>query len=235
MKNIVELSDEALMQIVLNGLEAFIVQHHHVKRSGIEMHGHLLGDFTQTTRNRKIQVTHFSCDTSATMMPAYVSWKNESDHLKRSLVEGFGLCYLGQIHSHPYLNSDWPTVADARRIGAEFSDTDIETGQATLQEYHARYGDEWHLEMVPTFYHMQNAIFVKYYDEFKPEFSIGNVRCFLRADIYELLDREMTRNSAKIHSDFIETGRERGIDIGRVRLKPGCKYTLQRVQNGEAI
>lgn len=235
-KNIVELSDEALMQIVLNGLEAFIVRHDHVKRSGIEMHGHLAGFYSETVRQRKIQVTHFSCDTSATMMPGEVSWKYESNILKRSLISGFGLDYLGQVHSHPYMTGDWPSVAEARRVGAEFSDTDIEAGQSMLKDFHQRYGDVWHLEMVATFYHTKNAVHVKKYDELKPEFSIGNVRCFLRADIYEIIEGgEITRQPAVIRSPFIQKGRERDVDIGRVRVKPGRKYTLQRVQNGEAI
>lgn len=236
MKNIVELSDEALMQILLNGLEAFIVRHDHVKRSGIEMHGHLAGSYVETTRQRKIQVTHFSCDTSATMMPGSVSWKHESNILKRSLISGFGLDYLGQIHSHPYMTGDWSSVAEVRRDGAEFSDTDVEAAQNILQDFHERYGDVWHLEMVATFYHTKNAVHVKSYDEHKPEFSIGNVRCFLRADIYEIIEGgEITRQSAVIRSPFIQKGRERDVDIGRVRVKPGRKHTLQRVHNGEAI
>lgn len=44
MNHIVEVTQDALTQMLLNGFEAFVIKHGGKKRSGIEFHASLYGD-----------------------------------------------------------------------------------------------------------------------------------------------------------------------------------------------
>jgi hypothetical protein len=85
MRHYIELSEHALLQILMNGIEAFVVIHNNRKRSGVEIHGYCFGSTENTTTTMRHKIDFFSADTSSVMMPGYCISDRDNSHVGGAL------------------------------------------------------------------------------------------------------------------------------------------------------
>ncbi len=185
MKHTVEVTQSALTQMLLNGFEAFVIKHGNNKRSGIEFHASIYGDIEVNDKEDKCRsiIQFISADTSAKMGSGSVDTSEEAEDLKEQLAEQMGVYRLGNMHSHPYLLEEMP-LDEVRKRGCEFSAGDIECFLQQLERYESE--DAYVLELVLTIKQLekQNSARDGRIAENAIEFSVGNCKCFLRAQTF---------------------------------------------------
>lgn len=125
---IIRISENALIQMCLNGLEAYLIKHRvgARKSSKLETFGLLWGnEITLPNRKTLYSVDMLSIDTSAEMGKATCDPKDEALELKRDLMTSFWPQYdfIGDFHTHPW-NHYSEVVKDKLY---EFSETDYES------------------------------------------------------------------------------------------------------------
>ncbi len=242
MKHYVEVSDQALVQIVMNSLEAFVVLHKGRKRSGIEMHGVLVGykdeheEDTQTSKQYKIDF--FSPDTSAVMMPDHCIPQAESESLKNEVARCFSdFEVIGAFHTHPYLYTEIKQddkLDFMRKEGCHFSDEDMDFFTAKLLN-NSQEDENYQLEGVLAVFNSK-----KYNDKRDGrledednvfEFSVGNLKCFLRMQVFSLdeegaIQEEETILKCSCLEKFKYIGKS-FFDFGRIKVKDNKKVILE--------
>jgi len=127
--HIIRISEDALIQICLNGLEAYSISHkgNNQQRNRLETYGLLWGYEVPLPGEKKLYSVEFvSIDTSAEQDHQSVDPNDQSLELKRELITSFWPHYdfLGDVHTHPYEHySDVITIkgyelsnADTKRI-----------------------------------------------------------------------------------------------------------------------
>jgi len=235
MKHYVEVSDQALVQIVMNGLEAFVVVHKGRKRSGIEMHGLLVGDKYDTQTTKRYNIDFFSPDTSAVMMPGYCIPQSESESLKNEVAQCFSkLEVIGALHTHPYLNTEIKQddkLDFMRKTGCHFSDEDIDWFTDKLLN-NSQEDENYLLEGVLAVFNSK-----KYNDQRDGpleenvfEFSVGNLKCFLKMQVFSL-DEEggIHEEETILKCSYLENFKyiSGAFDFGRIQIKENKKVILE--------
>lgn len=229
MKHIVQINQQALTQMLLSGFEAFVIKHGNYKRSGIEFHGTVYGDIS--INNSKKTITHkvqfLSADTSAVMKSGSVEFNLESTDLKESLAEQLGYYQLGMMHSHPYLSDEMP-IEEVRERGAHYSEGDLESFEWQLNRYGS--DEAYHLEILLTIKQMERFNSAKdgRIDENSFEFSVGNSKCFLRAQVFTKDPEDgIALAETALECDFLEAYQHLEAEFGRIKPKPGRKRVLE--------
>lgn len=204
MKHKVVISDDALFQMITAGLEAYCVKHPHKRETGIECIGQLWGHYTRTSRTSKFLIKSLTIDTSARMNRSWVQDDNETLDLKMKVAQLFqdSFIWLGDFHSHPYVESEISNAQMLRRgRNHNFSEADVaRSWQSTPVE-----DTSLMLSLVMTFYRMQRTNIEKdgRIDDNTFEFSIGNVKCWLHAQVYNV--EEKTAEETVVETDFLES------------------------------
>ncbi len=229
MKHIVQINQQALTQMLLSGFEAFVIKHGKYKRSGIEFHGTVYGDISINKIKKTIthKVQFLSADTSAVMKSGYVEINIESTNLKENLAEQLGYYQLGMMHSHPYLSHEM-AIEQVRERGANYSEGDLESFEWQLNRYAS--DEAYHLEILLTIKQMErfNAAKDGRIDENSFEFSVGNCKCFLRAQVFGKDDKtDIILLDTVLGCDFLENYQHLEAEFGRVKPKAGRKRILE--------
>ncbi len=104
---VIAVSENALIQTVLNGLEAYSIlnTNHRAHNYGLETYGLLWGHELLMSDNRTMMsIEMVSIDTTAKTTKDYCIPNEESLKLKRDLLTSFWPKYdfLGDFHTHPY-------------------------------------------------------------------------------------------------------------------------------------
>lgn len=188
MKHIVSLSDSAFFSFVSAGFEAYFVRHAGRIHRQLEMNAQLFGRKVILKTQTKHFVDVVSVDTSAHMKKHAVVANCESTKIKKALSELIGYKHLGSAHSHPYGLKE-EKLSYVREHGANFSESDIDAIQHSLLNF----GHDTHVELLLTLlpqknFSKQNDLQLA--DDFI-EFNIGNCKCFLRAQVFTLVDERL--------------------------------------------
>lgn len=229
MKHIVEISKTALTQMILNGFEAFVIKHGDKKRSGIEFHASLYGDIEISEDDTNIRhiIEFISADTSAKMESGSVTPNPEASALKEDLAYELGFYQLGKMHSHPYLAHEM-AIEEVRTRGFNFSKGDLEFFSDAIDEYEV--GKGYHLEVLLTIKEMARANTVtdgRSHDNVF-EFSVGNCKCFLRAQVLSKNEnRELQYDETVLLCDYLESNSHLDADFGQIKPKDGRKRILE--------
>lgn len=124
-KFIVLISEEVLMQMCLNGLEAYSILNKENNLHRLETYGELWGNETRPDDNTIIyNIKSLSIDTSAHQEQGSVEPNKDALLLKKQLVTSFWpqVDYIGDFHTHPY--EHFSEVEEIK--GYEFSQDDYE-------------------------------------------------------------------------------------------------------------
>ena len=105
MEHHIHLSKPVVAQLLLNGFEAFVVQHQGQLRSGIELHASVYGKVKRGKEKTKYKVEFISVDTTADMNGGFVESNDETQYLKEHLAEQMGFERIGRLHTHPRARS----------------------------------------------------------------------------------------------------------------------------------
>ncbi len=195
----VNISKEALFDMILAGLEAYSIKHDGQDIVAVETFAHMWGR-TNKTFPFKCYVDHLTPETSAKRTRGSVEASHVSLQLKQDIAEVFGkgFEYIGTMHSHPYLKVEEEEGIvyeyDAKSIRkhklyqcskgdhkTEFTSSTVTVGKreysvAVILTVHAmdRARDE-----------LDGAI-----DEQVFEFSLGNLKMWLFAQVFEHVDSD---------------------------------------------
>lgn len=229
MEHIVEISKNALTQMILNGFEAFVIKHGNEKRSGIEFHASLYGDIQLLNDDRGYRhiIDFISADTSAEMSSGYVAPKKEAGALKEDLSYQLGFYQLGKMHSHPYLAHEMD-IEEVRKRGFNFSAGDLDYFSEAIDEYEEGVG--YHLEVLLTIKQMERANHVTDGRREKNvfEFSVGNCKCFLRAQVLSKDENfELKLDDTELVCEYLEKNGHLEAEFGRIKPKLGRKRVLE--------
>jgi transcriptional antiterminator Rof (Rho-off) len=105
---IVRISENALISLILNALEAYCINHKNINTHDnikLETFGNLFGYEMKLTDGKVVyQIEIANTDTSAKQKNSSVSYNREAISLKIDTITSFWphLDYLGEFHSHPY-------------------------------------------------------------------------------------------------------------------------------------
>lgn len=232
MKHYVHIAKDAISQILLNGFEAFVVNHGNKKRNGLEMHASLYGQHEDTSRTRHHHVALVSVDTSAEMAGGSVTPAAEAQQLKAHLAQALGYQPLGAMHTHPYLLAEAQYDLDfVRRVGCDFSSADLRCFTHQLQQM-AGEGEAQPrtLELLLTIKQIERQTIQKdgplAANVF--EFAIGNCKCFLRAQVFSLGDEgQLVWEDTELRCDYLQKFGYVGADFGRVRVAEGRQRIVE--------
>lgn len=176
---VVRLSESALIQLCLSGLEAYSVSHlRKGPRVQLETYGLLWGHETRLPDGRTLYAVEMaSVDTSARMDHSSVHRSEHALELKRDLMTSFWphLEFLGDFHSHPYPQGT--NVVGAKLY--EFSEgdrADIEENSGFWQRHGYRIG----LVLTLTALKRASSRLDRWLDNSTLEFTLGNYRLWLK-------------------------------------------------------
>lgn len=132
---IVRLSENAVISMILNALEAYAISHQNISGKGkpkfrIESGGSLFGHEIILPDEQKVyQIDVASTDTSAEMGRSELALQREAALLKIDLVSSFWphLEYIGDFHTHPYKH--YKEVLEIKGKGYYFSKDDEENSK----------------------------------------------------------------------------------------------------------
>lgn len=190
MKHKVVIKDDALFQMVTAGLEAYCIRHPGKRSTGIECFGRLWGSYTENARSSSLIVKSMTVDTSARMNNGWTENNQDTQALKMQVAELFAhrFQYLGDFHTHPYQQNEKNSRLTAQELRKQelfrFSDGDVENSLLSLPIE----GSDRMLSIVLTLFRMSrvNTELDGRIDENTLEFSVGNVKCWLRAQVYNV-------------------------------------------------
>lgn len=228
MKHVVEISRQALTQMLLNGFEAFIIKHGNKKRSGIEFHASLYGDIKILEKGKKYRhlIEFISVDTSAKMDSGSVAFNLDASDLKEDISEQIGFYQLGKMHSHPYLAHEM-SVDEVRKRGFDFSKGDRETFSDAIDRYEEGVG--YHLEVLLTITEMKqkNTLLDGRKASNLFEFSVGNCKCFLHVQVFSKHGNQLHLDETELKCDYLEQNSHLDANFGRIKAKTGRKRILE--------
>lgn len=229
MEHHIHLSKPVVAQLLLNGFEAFVVQHQGQLRSGIELHASVYGKVKRGKEKTKYKVEFISVDTTANMQASSVTYKGETQYLKEHLAEQIGFERIGSLHTHPYLAHEGD-MEFMRTEGCDFSPGDLAKVDSDLREE----DEESLVEFLLAIKQNQRQNIKR--DGFLGgarnvfEFSVGNCKCFLRAQAFSLDENgELVREMTFLEDDYLQDFEHWFTDFGRVRAKEGRKRILEYI------
>lgn len=195
----VNVSKSALFEMVMAAFEAYAVKHDGKSFVSIETHAELWGKINKT-HPFKCSIEHVSVDTSAKQEQGSVTTKPLSLEIKKDIAQAFGEGYshIGSFHTHPWLRGEvCGTDFYGKKIRVEntnairkhelfnFSNGDhfCEAEEPTITVGKKKYS----VALVMTIHAAEKA------DDRKDgaiglsliEFSLGNVKLWLKAQVYE--------------------------------------------------
>ncbi len=188
MNHIVGISDSAFFSFLSAGFEAYFVRHAGRIHRQLEMNAQLFGRKVMLKTQTKHLVEVVSVDTSAHMKKHAVVTNSESTKIKKALSEMIGYEHLGSAHSHPFGLKE-ERLSYVREYGANFSESDHDAIQHLLLNF----GHDTHVELLLTLLPQANVSTqngLQLADNFI-EFNIGNCKCFLRAQVFTLVDEKL--------------------------------------------
>ncbi|ACS83947.1 hypothetical protein ACS247_14365 [Musicola paradisiaca] len=203
-KHKVVITSAALFQMVVAGLETYCIQHPHKQDIGVECFGRIWGQYQAGKKRSKFQVTSMTIDTSAKMHQNWALPRDDTEALKRAIGEVFRdeLIYLGDFHTHPYTAQEVRSAKQIRKQTLyQFSDDDKERSlscepieDTTLT-----------LSIVLTLFRQQreNTARDDRIDDNTFEFSLGNIKCWLHAQVYNVDTGQA--EETELRSDFLES------------------------------
>lgn len=238
-RHYVHISKEALIQMLMNGFEAFVIKHKNNKRHAIEMHASVFGKIEMTNSTYHHYLDFISVDTSAEMTGHYVISKDTTD-LKRSIANAAELSILGSMHTHPYLSSEM-TLNEVRTTGSHFSPSDLEYFASEFEEdeidgTYKFYGKLFALHLVLTIRNkddekkerqrtdrdgsiLQKNIF---------EISLANCKCFLNVQIFSFdKSNGLIYEDTKLKCDYLNKFKYISMNFGTIGLAAGKKRILE--------
>lgn len=192
---IIRISENALIQMCLNGLEAYIVSHDGGNKvnNRLETFGLLWGhEISLPDRQTLYCVELLSIDTSAIRKPNSCEPNDISLKLKRDIMTSFWPQYdfLGDFHTHPYVN--FTKVAKGKLY--EFSQDDIKSIESYSnhwQNHNYRIG----LVLTIALMKSRSSRKHKWIEPNTIEFTLGNYRLWLKGYITYLNDKKQLRLS----------------------------------------
>ncbi|MCY9821880.1 hypothetical protein [Aeromonas media] len=227
MEHHIFISKQATAQLILNGFEAFVVQHNGQRRSGIEIHASVYGTVKQGKSKTKYQVEFISVDTTADMKAGSVAFKGETQYLKEHLAKQIGFERIGGVHTHPYLAHEGD-MNFIRKEGCDFSPRDL---SYVVEEL----GSQKNLRVVEFLLTIkqnqrENTKRDGTLDDQKNvfEFSVGNCKCFIRAQVFSLNENyDLNYEETILEEAFFKNFEHLFADFGRVKPKDGRKHILE--------
>ena len=163
------------------------------------------------------------------MNGGHVLVDDEAQVLKEHLAEEIGYRKIGGFHTHPYLLNEG-TLEFIRTEGCCFSPTDLKLFTYRLAES----GDEHLIEVVLTI--KQNERLNTQRDGFLDgndnvfEFSVGNCKCFIRAQAFSLdSDGNIQPVDTILHDDYLQHYEHLLSEFGRIKPKKGKKTILEYI------
>lgn len=219
MRHYVNINDQVFSQLLLSSFDAFVVGQPGKKKSGLEVYASLYGvtEFTLTTMHHRID--YISTDTSANMGRNSVAFDLNTQALKEHLAEAIGSKCLGNMHSHPYIKGEI-TLDQTRAYGQDFSQNDLDCTKEALKS-----GRDYQLEVIITIHlmdklnnrkdgHLENKVNVF-------EFTVGNCKCFIRAQVFSLNDSdELVYEKTILKCEYIQKFKHYFANFGRVKECP---------------
>ncbi len=131
------------------------------------------------------------------------------------------------MHSHPYLAHEM-AIEEVRKRGFNFSKGDLEVFSDAIDEYEV--GKGYHLEVLLTIKEMERANTVtdgRTHDNVF-EFSVGNCKCFLRAQVLSKNEnKELQYDDTELVCDYLESNSHLDAEFGRIKPKQGRKRVLE--------
>lgn len=231
-KHYVHVSSPVFAQIMMGGLEAFVVKHGNKKRHAIEMHASLYGRVEEAQRTQHWHIDMISVDTSAEMTGGYVAYRPESSSLKTAVAEALGFEALGTLHTHPYLSHEM-TLQDVRTEGFGFSKDDLASYRDELSD---RKPDASlrALHCVLTIRNKDDDKERQRTDKDGPigenafEFSLANCKCFLNVQVF-LLDsnRQLVSEPTILKCEDLQEFRYLRRHFGRITVAEGRQRIIE--------
>jgi hypothetical protein len=190
----VNVSKSALFEMVMAAFEAYAVKHDGKKIVSLETHAQLWGK-TNKTHPFKCSIEHFSVDSSSKQDRGSVTPEPLSLEIKKDIAQAFGEGYshLGTFHTHPWLRGEKlgkdlkiensQTLRKHKLFDFSADDHLCEVDEPTISVGKKEYS----VALVLTIYAAEKADDRK--DDIKNknpiEFSLGNVKLWLKAQVYE--------------------------------------------------
>lgn len=185
---IIRISEEALIQMCLNGLEAYIIKHDEKKTPGLETYGLLWGhEILLPDKQTLYCVELLSIDTSAIREYNACTPEDSSLLLKRDLMTSFWPQYdfIGDFHTHPYSNID-----NIEKYCYRFSKGDFNSIES--------YSDYWlnhkyRVGIVLTIIHQKNkhSADPKWVGTSAIKFNLGNYKLWIKGYVSYLKDKKI--------------------------------------------
>jgi hypothetical protein len=192
-------SKSALFEMVMAAFEAYAIKHDGKKIVSLETHAQLWGK-TNKTHPFKCSIEHFSVDSSSKQERGCVTPEPLSLEIKKDIAQAFGEGYshLGTFHTHPWLRGEVcgkdsagkkikvESTNDIRKYDLfNFSNGDhnCEVDEPTIWVGEKKYS----VALVMTIHAAKKADNTKDggIDDNPVEFSLGNVKLWLKAQVYE--------------------------------------------------
>ena len=189
MKATIKLTNSAFFSLLLEGLEAYAIKHQGKKDVAIETHAQLWGSF-----NKRLpfscEIKHISVDSSANKKRGSVSVAASVLDLKKDIARVFGDGYkhLGTFHTHPWVlgEENISSPSDIRRgrlfnFSPEDHICECDDPTITIGK------NEFSIALVMTIFAGKKADDRKdsRLDDSLFEFSLGNIKIWLKAQIYQ--------------------------------------------------
>lgn len=189
----VRISEDALIQLVLNGLEAYSVHHpgNNKSKTRLETYGLLWGHEIHLPETNDIHysIELISIDTSAEMRRNYCSYNDSALELKRRILASNWPHYdfLGDVHTHPY--KDYKIVEAKKYYNFSKGDIkDLEKNSEYWKNYRYRVG----LVLTIAQMHKAGTKDTKYLKPNLIEFTLGDYRLWIRC--YVILNEDSIEN-----------------------------------------
>ncbi|MBB1398080.1 hypothetical protein [Pseudoalteromonas sp. SG44-8] len=195
----IKVNKSALFEMVLAAFEAYAVKHQEQKSVSIETFAHLWGTINKS-HPFKCTIEHVSVETSANRDSGSVSPVMSSLEIKKDVAQafGFGYSYIGSFHTHPWLRDEVygedfygeklrlnNTNTIRKRKFYNFSDSDhiAEVDNPEIRIANKNYS----VALVLTIHAAEKADDRKdgRIDSSLVEFSLGNVKMWLKAQVFE--------------------------------------------------
>ncbi|MFM5517522.1 hypothetical protein ACKKBH_07355 [Aeromonas dhakensis] len=229
MEHHIHLSKQVVAQLLLNGFEAFVVQHQGQLRSGIELHASVFGTVKRGKEKTTYKVEFISVDTTAIMQAGSVTPKEDTQYLKKHIAEQMGYERIGNLHTHPYLTHEGD-MDFMRTIGCDFSPADLAIVEDSLKEENEEFLVEFLLSIKQN--QRKNLVRDGFLDDTRNvfEFSVGNCKCFLRAQVFSLDGNgRLVLETTYLLDNYLQEFGHFFADFGRIEAKEGRKRILKYI------
>jgi hypothetical protein len=206
MTAVINVSKSALFEMVMAAFEAYAVKHQGSKELTVETFAHLWGKHSYRSGVLKCSVNHVSVETSAKRKRGSVETKFLSLQIKRDVAQIFNdstpsdYSYIGSFHSHPYLkreisesntiastkhDDEQTTAADIRRY--KLFDPSHDDHKCEIGEYFTIGKKHFSVALIITIFAMDKSDdrLDQALAEDVFEFSMGNVKLWLKTQVFE--------------------------------------------------